>query len=163
MPRSILKEACPGKRWIDEEDDCAGSRQSFGQDSQFDSQRSLHHSTREGSRHSFRTAMRLNRSSWSLGLDALAQRTSWRLREIRTPEAAVLGSRSHLSSQYTDRGSGIELTSIGKCDGNRIETPRFELQEEQVDWDHCVQNPQNWPARKKWKVVWIASWLSFIT
>ncbi|CZT16753.1 related to multidrug resistant protein [Ramularia collo-cygni] len=115
---------------------------------------------------SFHPYARPNRSSWSLGLDALVERTSRALKDIQSPEAAILGSRVRPSRQCSaqpELGDDTEAILVDKLDKYTARYQCPQLQKEQADWENFYDNPQNWPARKKWRVVAIATWLSFIT
>lgn len=119
----------------------------------------LHPDDRATSRLSSRASTR-----WSLGLDVLARRTSCALQEIRYPKAIFLGSQIDLCSEFSEHSGGPEPIHMTRPNVVTIKNRRSRLQEEQqTEWDHYVGNPQNWPGRRKWRVVLLASWLSFIT
>ncbi|CZT15634.1 related to multidrug resistant protein [Ramularia collo-cygni] len=97
----------------------------------------------------------------SLTLDAFADNALQALREVRTPEPFILGSQEDASSESTER---IHRIKAADSDGSEVEKRASQASQQQDEaWDHDQANPQNWPVRKKWRVVLVASWISFIT
>jgi hypothetical protein len=124
--------------------DVEGRRASFRQTQ--GSRRASFQPTRKSFRHSL---------YWSLHLDTFSENTLQALREI--------GAKDDVFGRVDEESHTFESADAGKSDSFTAGGQYRKQEEDQTKWDNDPENPMQWPDRKKWRVVCIASWLSFVT
>ncbi|KJX93199.1 hypothetical protein TI39_contig4368g00003 [Zymoseptoria brevis] len=94
----------------------------------------------------------------SLGFDEEAIRE---LSEVRGATPVIFGSPDYIFNEFTDQVHRSKSVCLSESELAEAASRAGRRQDE--EWDNNLANPQNWPARKKWAVVLVASWLSCIT